>query len=214
MHRDRNQGVTQGFLDILFNLVIGLTVLIILAFLLIQDNKKSETPDLSLGMFILDWEPDKDIDNDIWIRDPTGHVLSFMSGYRTTPLLALDRDDTGTSNEAINAITKKRNPLNREIVTIRAWKEGTWTVNVMAYGIKHGALTETTFNLTLLKLSPYEEIFNTSYTLVHRQEITVVTFNTTDTGEIFNIKMFPPTIPLFKRAINSVTIQDTLGEGR
>jgi hypothetical protein len=151
MHNNRNSGVSSGLIDLLFNLVLGLTMMIIIAFLLIQETKKSDHPELALGLFIIEWEPEKNIDNDVWIRDPTGNILSFKN--RTTPLITLDRDDLGNVAESVDVITQKFNPLNREIVTVRAWYEGTWTVNIHVYGIKHQDLTNTTVSISFFQLS-------------------------------------------------------------
>ena len=68
-----------AFIDLLFNLIVGISFLFIISFLLINDPKREEnTEPLAEYMVILSWDSEIDVDIDLWIDGPSG-VVGFQS---------------------------------------------------------------------------------------------------------------------------------------
>ena len=67
-----------GFIDLLFNMLIGFVFLFMLAFLLINPVAKKETIKPKAEYFIeLEWDGEKPYDLDVWVKDNMGHIVSF-----------------------------------------------------------------------------------------------------------------------------------------
>ena len=59
-----------GFIDLLFNLLIGFVFLFMLAFMLINPVAKKETIKPKAEYFIiLEWDGEKPYDLDLWVKD-------------------------------------------------------------------------------------------------------------------------------------------------
>ena len=87
-----------GFIDLLFNLLIGFVFLFMLAFMLINPVAKKETIKPKAEYFIiLEWDGEKPYDLDLWVKDNLGHVVSFRRP--DDALIHLERDDLGTIND-------------------------------------------------------------------------------------------------------------------
>lgn len=119
------------FTDLLFNLVVGLVCLFFLALLLINpitDNKKIESK--AEFMVIMDWPEHSNADLDLWVELPDGSLVGYQQ--KQTKAVVLERDDIGMATDThTNRHGKKVfNPINREIITVRAILEGEWTAAV------------------------------------------------------------------------------------
>ena len=93
-------GSSVAFTDLLFNIVVGLAFLFLLAFILMNPiAKDKDIEEKSDFIIILTWDDDSGDDIDLWIRDPLGNLLSFKN--REDALMHLDRDDLGLSNDKV-----------------------------------------------------------------------------------------------------------------
>lgn len=129
--RTRNYSCNTSFLDLLFNTLIAFTALFILAFALINQNKK--TPDVK-GAYIITvtWDDSFNDDVDTYVEDPERNLVFFRS--REVGLMHLDRDDLGKSNDTITTqFGQIEYKENREIVTLRGTSQGEYCVNVHLY---------------------------------------------------------------------------------
>ena len=155
-----------GFTDLLFNTLIGFVFLFVIAFLLIAPpvpTDKKIDPKAEI-LLILTWPEGSSKDIDIWVRDPTGEVISFRG--RDRGLMHLDRDDLGTSNDTITLSDGRQvtSEMNQEIVTIRGFIAGEWTVNIHYYAYRQGsesaaapeALTASV-TVELIRINPYKQ---------------------------------------------------------
>jgi len=126
-----------GFIDLLFNLLVGFTFMFILAFMLINPiAKKHELDPKAEYLVIMTWDDKSISDIDIWIMDDLDHVVSFRQ--KDQAMINLDRDDLGLSNDTyINARGEevKRN-YNREVVSIRTKNQRRYLVTVHYYNAR------------------------------------------------------------------------------
>lgn len=118
------------FSDLLFNSLLGISLLFFIAILFI--NPKTKAGDVEIKAYFVvtvtwkDYSPD---DIDVWVENPLGKKLWFRQ--REVGLLHLDRDDRGMEDDKIKVDNELvENPLNQEIVTIRGVYPGRYTVNV------------------------------------------------------------------------------------
>ncbi len=125
---------STAFIDLLFNIVIGVAFLFILAFLLINPvAKKQDIESKADFLIILTWDVDSQDDIDLWVRDPLNKTMSFKS--KDVGFMHLDRDDLGQRNDRIIMPdgTVRILKENREIAALRGTVEGWYIVNVHAY---------------------------------------------------------------------------------
>ena len=122
--RFRNYNTNIEFIDILFNTIIGITMMFIIAFLLINPIAKKGDIIVNAEFIItMSWPAENNDDMDLYLKDPTGNVVYFRAKDRG--LTHLDRDDLGTVNDTIST---DHGPiihqLNEEHITIRGIVEG------------------------------------------------------------------------------------------
>jgi len=126
-----------GFIDLLFNLLVGFTFMFILAFMLINPiAKKHELDPKAEYLIIMTWDNKSKSDIDIWVMDNLDHVVSFRQ--KDQAMINLDRDDLGQVNDTyINArgVEVKRN-YNREVVSIRTKDQRRYLVTVHYYNAR------------------------------------------------------------------------------
>jgi hypothetical protein len=120
-------------------------------------------------------------DIDTWVQDPAGNLVWFRA--REAGLMHLDRDDRGVANDTIvvNGQTVV-NPLNQEVVTIRGFAPGEYTVNLHYYESKNGRPVDV--NVSVVKVNPRAEVvFYGAVDLARKgDEATAVRFSV-DRGE-------------------------------
>jgi len=125
---------TIGFIDLLFNILLGFAFLFIIAFLLIKpEAKKEDFERRAEFVVVMEWNHDMPDDIDLYVQDPTGDIVSFR--HSIVNFMHLDKDDLGYVNDIVyNAngkITKVN--INREVVTIRGIIPGEYLINAHYY---------------------------------------------------------------------------------
>ena len=111
-----------AFTDLLFNIVVGLAFLFLLAFILMNPiAKEKDVEEKSDFIIILTWDDESGDDIDLWVRDPLGHILSFRN--RGVGMMHLDRDDLGLSNDKVQGADGKIVYVyrNKEVVSLRGY---------------------------------------------------------------------------------------------
>ena len=89
-----------AFTDLLFNIVVGLAFLFLLAFILMNPvAKEKDIEEKSDFIIVMTWDDESGDDIDLWVRDPLGNILSFRN--RGVGVMHLDRDDLGLSNDKL-----------------------------------------------------------------------------------------------------------------
>ena len=128
---------TIGFIDLLFNILLGFAFLFIIAFLLIKpEAKKQDFERRAEFVIVLEWNHDMPDDIDLYVQDPTGNKVSFRTPIKN--FMHLDKDDLGYVNDIVynaNGEISKVN-INREVVTIRGIIPGEYLINAHYYSAR------------------------------------------------------------------------------
>ena len=200
-----------GFIDLLFNILLGFAFLFIVAFLLIKpEAKKKDFDRRAEFVIILEWDHDAADDLDLYVQDPTNDKVSFrlpIANY-----MHLDKDDLGKANDTIvNADgTRSSVMINREVVTIRGIIAGEYIINTHYYSTRNYDKTspeygermvvsskkgqkELTVKIELHKVTPYRILWAGEKKFTHRgQEETFLRFRLDSDGEILPPFTFEP----------------------
>jgi hypothetical protein len=213
MDSDARFKSSLGFIDLLFNILLGFAFLFIVAFLLIKpEAKKKDFDRRAEFVIILEWDHDAADDLDLYVQDPTNDKVSFR--LPIVNYMHLDKDDLGMRNDTIiNADgTTSTVKINREVVTIRGIMAGEYIINTHYYStrIYNGSQLEPnertidyrskpqkdlTVRIELHKVTPYKILWAGEKKFTHRgQEETFLRFRLDSDGEILPPFTFEPKI--------------------
>ena len=126
-----------GFIDLLFNILLGFAFLFIVAFLLIKpEAKKKDFDRRAEFVIILEWNHDAADDLDLYVQDPMGDIVSFR--LPRWGFMHLDKDDLGKANDTVVNADGSRSTvmINREVVTIRGIVPGEYIINGHYYSTR------------------------------------------------------------------------------
>jgi hypothetical protein len=191
--RGSDDGTFVPFTDMLFNVVLGLTFMVFIAFSLINPTAKTGAVEMNAEMLItMNWPDNDPSDMDIYVRDPVDNIVWYHS--REAGLMHLDHDDRGSSRERITVNGHTiQNPLNQEIVTIRGIVPGEYTVNAQEF---QAASTGTVpVSIKVEKLNPTASVvFYGTHDFDHKgQEETFVHFTLDADGKVADVNTEPRT---------------------
>ena len=180
---------TTALLDLLFNALIGVVFLFIIAFLLIkpEEPKKEDFERKAEFVIIMEWDRGRMEDMDLWVQDPNGGTCSFRSPR--VNFMHLDKDDLGGRNDTaiINGETVTIE-INREVTTIRGIIPGEYIVNAHLFTKYTPYSVSGGFPVTIevIKVNPkYEVIFSGEYNFdIRGQEETFVRFVVAKNGDV------------------------------
>ena len=211
MDSDARFKSSLGFIDLLFNILLGFAFLFIIAFLLIKpEAKKKDFDRRAEFVIILEWDHDAPDDLDLYVQDPTNDKVSFrlpIANY-----MHLDKDDLGARNDTIiNADgTTSTVKINREVVTIRGIIAGEYIINAHYYSTRvyngsqlepdertvdyrNKPQTDLTVKIELHKVTPYKVLWAGEKKFTHRgQEETFLRFVLDGDGNIVPPFTFEP----------------------
>ena len=183
------------FIDLLFNLLLGYAFLFLISFMLIQPIlKKAEVHTQAEYIITVTWPLDNKDDVDTWLEDPLGNLVWFRN--KEAGLAHLDRDDLGHMNDTIfladGSVIKY--PYNQELLTIRGFIGGEWTLNVHMYSKREKE--PTMVRVTIDKLNPkLKPILAKDILLeVRGDEVTVARFEMAANGDILSLNDMPKTL--------------------
>jgi len=188
-----------GFIDLLFNLLVGFTFLFILAFILINPvAKKYDFDPKAEYLIIVNWDPNSASDIDSWIKDNNSNVVGFRN--KDFALMNLDRDDLGFSNDTMVDPTGKISQvkINREVISIRSNDPRTYTVTVHWYRNPTQSVTQEEVTVELIKVNPYFVVKEKKIVLtkegqeVHLFEIKVNTDKSIEVNETGDLIFYNP----------------------
>jgi hypothetical protein len=172
------------------NISISAMALFILCFMLIAIENKKEEGILPKADFLItmEWNPKSKNDIDLWVKDPDGNILSFTN--KSVQGMFLDRDDLGKQHDVIITKNGQRQEveINQEIVTIRGYKAGKYTVAAHYYG-NYGTNTLELVTISVLKLQPFNYVFRKNDIELRErgQEVTLVTFELDSDGKVIGV---------------------------
>jgi len=142
--------------DLATNLLGVFICLFMLSFLMISkkiEEKNNKVESKAEFLISITWDKNSNNDVDTYVEDPLGNLVFFRA--REKGLLHLDRDDLGTSNDAIKMADGSMVIVreNREIVSIRGIIPGEYVVNVHMYSERDKA-EKTKVTVKLEKINP------------------------------------------------------------
>lgn len=187
---------TDPFTDLLFNALLGFTLLFFVAIALINPENQTGVIDPKAEFIIsATWPENLSDDIDLWVEDPYGDIVSYLQ--RDAGWMHLDRDDRGEINDKVVIDgSEVVYPINQEIVTIRGAIPGEYTVNLYYYreGRPGGAGVAVTLKVERVnpefRLVFVEQVFLESVDTEH----TVVRFTVTKDRELVDVNRLPRTL--------------------
>ena len=187
----RNRQLSDPFTDLLFNTLLGFSLLFFISIIFINPIAKLGNVNFKAEYIITVTWPDQQPDDiDIWVQDPNLNLLSYRDS--DVAWLHLDRDDQGDINDTIMIDgIETVYPINQEVVTIRGIVSGEYIVNLQYYKSNTGLPVEATVKVE--KVNPsLKVVFVDKVTLAREDdELTVVRFNLNARGEVSGISNLP-----------------------
>jgi len=182
---------TDPFTDLLFNALLGFTMLFMVTIMFVNPLAKLGSANLKAEFIItLSWPEDLADDIDVWVEDPHGEVVSYLQ--KDAGWLHLDRDDRGEINDTIMINGREViHRINQEVVTVRGIISGEYVVNAYYYTAASQKPVEVT--LTVDKVNPtLTTVFVDKITMLNQdEERTFVRFKLDGKGEVLNINKLP-----------------------
>ena len=182
-----DDGTFVPFTDILFNALLGFSIMVFIAFALIRPDAKTGDIETKAEMIITTtWADNDDDDIDTYVQDPTGNVVwyhAMQQGFVT-----LDRDDRGNylDSQIVNGKTVQY-PLNQETVSVRSLVPGEYIVNIYQFTAPSGKPVPVTVKVE--KVNPrLKVIYYDTLTLTHKgDEKTAVRFTLDAAGNVTDV---------------------------
>ncbi|MBL8334011.1 MAG: hypothetical protein JNM08_12940 [Rubrivivax sp.] len=192
--RKRRVDELDPFSDLLFNTLLAFVMLFAVALIAMNPKAKTGVIDAKAEFIITVTWPDMDPnDIDTWVQDPAGNLVWFRA--REGGMMHLDRDDRGLSNDTI-VINGQQvvNPLNQEVVTIRGFAAGEYTVNLHYYETKNGQ--PVTATVSIVKVNPRATVVYYGTVVLNRKgdEATAARFTVERDGGVSGVNTLPKTL--------------------
>lgn len=174
-----------AFLDLVFNLLLGITLMFVISFIMINPPAQTGQIDPPISLIVeMEWSEKSLVDIDLWARGKDGDWVGFKR--KDGRYFVLERDDRGTSNDVITINGETRIiQRNYEAIRFTLLPPGEYVINVHYFSSK-GPAEEIEVNLT--RLSPYDHLFTGSVILKPHQQITVVSFVVNEYQQIVDIR--------------------------
>lgn len=192
--RKRRVDEIDPFSDLLFNTLLAFVLLFAIALMAMNPKAKTGVIDAKAEFIVtVTWPDLNPNDIDTWVQDPGGNLVWFRA--REAGLMHLDRDDRGVSNDTIVVNGQKVvNPLNQEVVTLRGFAPGEYTVNVHYYDTRNGEPVEVT--VSVVKVNPRAEVVFYGTVNVARKgdEATAVRFTVERDGTVSGVNTLAKTL--------------------
>jgi hypothetical protein len=139
------------------------------------------------------WPDGNPNDVDTWVQDPAGNLVWFRA--REGGMMHLDRDDRGLKGDVMVVNGQQVvNPLNQEVVTIRGFAPGEYTVNVHYYETQDGQ--PISVNVSVVKVNPRAEVVYYGTVVLQRKgdEATAARFTVDRSGAVTNVNTLAKTL--------------------
>jgi hypothetical protein len=192
--RKRRFDELDPFSDLLFNTLLAFVMLFAVALLVMNPKAKTGVIDAKAEFIItVTWPDLNPNDIDTWVQDPGGNLVWFRA--REGGLMHLDRDDRGLSNDTITVNGQQVvNPLNQEVVTIRGFAPGEYTVNLHYYETKNGEPVAA--KVSVVKVNPRAEVVFYGDVVLQRKgdEATAVRFTVDREGLVTGVNTLAKTL--------------------
>ncbi|QEN89482.1 hypothetical protein FZC33_25610 [Labrys sp. KNU-23] len=166
------------FSVVLFKALQVVAFLFFIALIIVAPKADSGKVDSKAEFLIsMDWPDNHPDDMDIFVQDPLGNVVWYRR--REAGFLLLDRDDRGGLNDFVMVNgSKVPTSTRQELVSIRGFVAGEYTINVYHFTALTGRVVPVT--VTLQKLNP-------KVTIVAKETLEVVDGGTEKTALRFTM---------------------------
>jgi hypothetical protein len=191
---DSDDGTFVPFTDILFNALLGFSVMLFIAFALIKPDDKVGNINIKAEYLItVTWPDNLPDDIDTYVRDPQDNIVWYNTLDRG--FLHLDRDDRGEYLDQVMVDGELVTfPLNQESVTLRGIIPGEYTINV--YNFLNPSNRPVPVSVKVEKLNPtVKVIYYESMSLNGvGDERTAVRFTLDADGNYSNLNTIPDSL--------------------
>lgn len=192
--RKRRSDEIDPFSDLLFNTLLIFVMLFAIAIVAMNPKAKTGVIDAKAEFIItVTWPDMNPNDIDTWVQDPGRNLVWFRQ--REGGMMHLDRDDRGLANDTLVVNGQQVvNPLNQEVVTVRGFSPGEYTVNVFYYDSKNGEPVPV--NVSVVKVNPRAEVVFYGTVNVARKgdEVTAVRFTVNQEGKVEAVNTLAKTL--------------------
>jgi len=199
-----------AFIDLLFNITIGLAMLFIVAFLLINPiTKKGDVIVKAEFIITMEWPKESKDDIDLYVMDPEKNIVYFRQ--KDKGLVNLDRDDLGYSNDiVITDAGSYTTDFNEEHVTVRGIVPGEYIVNAHWFSRDGGRVGQNIINVSetmevsvkVEKLNPYKLVWAGKNVLTDiGDEVTFIRFTIDNNGDVISLNQLEYPLVLEKSKI-------------
>ena len=179
-----------AFTDLLFNLLIGFTSLLLIAFLLINPIAEEGKIDTRSEFIITSsWDDESSIDIDLWVKGPDDTIVGFPS--KDGRYMVLERDDLGDTNDLIqlngDTILIQR---NLETLSINAIVPGEYIVTVHNYSTSVSNENEeypTPVTIDIMDMNPISLDMSRTVKVRLKEEVSVFSFMVDEDGNIYDM---------------------------
>ncbi|MBL7002639.1 MAG: hypothetical protein ISR69_01260 [Gammaproteobacteria bacterium] len=187
----RNKQLSDPFTDLLFNTLLGFSLLFFISILFMNPIAKLGNVNYKAEYIItVTWPEGQPDDVDVWMSDPNQNILSYHD--RDVGWLQLDRDDQGDLNDTIeiNGV-KTIYPINQEVVSIRGIVSGEYILNLQYY--KSETQKPVTATIKIEKVNPSLKVVYVDKVTLEKEdhELTVLRFELDTKGDIVDINHSP-----------------------
>lgn len=179
-----------AFTDLLFNLLIGFTSLLLIAFLLINPIAEEGKIDPEVEFLItMNWDDSSGVDMDLWVKGPDNTIVGFPS--KDGKYMVLERDDLGDNNDRYffngESYLIER---NLESLSINAIVPGEYFISVHNYNTSYEDESEeypTPVFIDLMDMRPYGIKMSKRVVAHFKEEVSVFSFVVDSKGVISDI---------------------------
>jgi len=189
-----DDGTFVPFTDIVLNVLLGFTFLVLITLALVRPEAKAGSVDVKAEVLItVSWPDGAEDDVDTYVQDPLGNIVWYFG--REKGLLNLERDDRGAFHDTVLVNgARLENPLNQETVTLRGVIPGEYIVNVNDYN--HVTRGNLPVSVRVEKLNPkVSVIFYGVSQLTHSgDEATATRFTLDEQGNVTDINSRPQSL--------------------
>lgn len=192
--RKRRVDELDPFSDLLFNTLLAFVMLFAVAMIAMNPRARTGVIDAKAEFIITVTWPDLDPnDIDTWVQDPAGNLVWFRA--REGGMMHLDRDDRGLQGDTL-VINGQQvvNPLNQEVVTVRGFAPGEYTVNLHYYETQNGKPVDV--NVSIVKVNPRASVVYYGSVSLQRKgdEATAARFTVQRDGSVSSVNTLPRTL--------------------
>ncbi len=187
----RNHALSDPFTDLLFNTLLGFTLLFFISIMFMNPIAKLGNINYKAEYIItVSWPDNQPDDIDLWVQDPYQETVSYLR--KEAGWLHLDRDDRGDLNDTVMINGRRMvHPINQEVVTIRGIISGEYIVNLHYYE-SHSDLPVRA-NVKIEKVNPTLRLVYIDQLTLNKvdDEKTVLRFELDANGEIVAMNQLP-----------------------